>query len=281
MSRRSDDDLAALLDELSGTLDRLQTELDADRGRGRRPDRREDRTERSDERSAERPRDEGRRDAPRRRERTTPSLPRPGRFLQFTEEYTIPALIAFLEANIRALELLRGLLRLLNGGEVSERRVESVGRRTLGRVDDLLVDLQDAVEGTPSNPEARDLLDDARSLRADIDERIASGGYRDRVREDSELVPGDSGHDRRPDDRRGRDPPVTIDVTDGDDSPGERARRRGEDHPEGRARRDEVDVDSELDSLRKEVRGDEDGADDGVGTGADEDGDDEDDENGS
>ncbi|MWG33632.1 DUF7547 family protein [Halomarina oriensis] len=275
MSRRSDDDLAALLDELSGTLDQLRTELDDQ-------DRRQARG-----RSPERPErdDSGRRRDDRRRGRGGPQIPRPGQFLQFTEEYTIPALIAFLEANIKALELLRGLLRVLNGGgDVSERRVESVGRRTLGQVDDLLGDVQGALEGQPSNPEARDLLADARALREDIDERISSGAVR---RERERADRDDTGTDR--DDRwRGRqdrsDAPVTIDVSDsreGEAAERDRSARRGEDSADGPARRDEVDVDSELDSLRRQVRGSDEseGSDDadagagGASEGSDEPGD--------
>ncbi|MFC5969727.1 hypothetical protein ACFPYI_00135 [Halomarina salina] len=278
MSRRSDDDLSALLDELSGTLDRLQTELDDDRGRRGRGERRGDRDGNR--------RDRGRRDNPeerraprRRRERSGPQIPRPGTFLKFTEEYTIPALIAFLEANVRALELLQGLLRLLRGGEVSESHVESVGRRTLGQVDGLLSDVQGALEGQPSNPEARDLLDEARSLRGEIDDRIAGGAIRREGERGGRTSGRDddrpTGNDRRSD-RQGRSAPVAIDVSDddgrgndrrGDESRGsdrrpsdqDREERRGEDRRDGeRARRDEVDVDSELDSLRRQVRGDAD-----------------------
>ena len=273
MSRRPDDDLSALLDELSGTLDRLRTEL-GEEGR-RRPARRGER-------------ESGERDTVSRRTRRGPSVPSPGRFLRFTEEYTIPALIAFLEANVRALELLQGLLRLLDGGEVSDRRVESVGRRTLGQVDDLLSDVQGTLEGQPSNPDARNLLDEARSLRTEIDDRIAGGAIRrggdrrtGRGRRDADRrgdVATDDG-DRRP---RARDAPAAIDVSEDD----ERERRRGDDRGrkrtrgEGRrARRDEVDVDSELDSLRRQVRGD--GEDDaGDETGDDAPSVDGDDENG-
>ena len=271
MSRRSDDDdLPVLLDELSGTLDRLQTELGDDRRRPDRSARRRGRDE-ADDRPGPR----------RRRERHGPSIPRPGRFLEFTEEYTIPALIAFLEANIRALELLQGLLRLLRGGEVSERRVESVGRRTLGQVDNLLSDVQGALEGQPSNPEARDLLDEARSLRGEIDDRIAGGAIRREGEERSRSRGRDGDDDRVSGNdvgtgRRGRDTPVSIDVSDDDRRENDRDRggRRGEDRRDGeRARRDEVDVDSELDSLRRQVRGDDDpdeAGGDGPADGADD-----------
>jgi hypothetical protein len=261
MSRRSDDDLDALLDDLSGTLDRLRSELDE---------------ERAGDRRRERPVDDRRRT--RRADRDRPSIPGPGRFLRFTEEYTIPALIAFLEANIRALELLQGLLRLLDRGETTERRVESVGRRTLDGVDDLLSDVQGAIEGRPSDDRARDLLDEARSLRAEIDDRVAGGdGITRRGRADrSRDRPSDRSRREDADAGRSRDAPVTIDVrdTDGedgddrsDDSEADGGRERGAGRrDEDAERRDDVDVDSELDSLRRQIRGDGEEGGDGGGS---------------
>ena len=73
---RDRDELAAQLDELEATLTDLRSEL----------------------------RSEGRRGPPR--------PPRLGELLRFTEEYTIPTLIALLEATIKSLELLQRPLRL-------------------------------------------------------------------------------------------------------------------------------------------------------------------------
>ncbi|MES3517995.1 MAG: hypothetical protein PPP58_10055 [Natronomonas sp.] len=107
-----------------------------------------------------------------------PRPPTPGEFLRFTEEYAIPAAIAGLEAAIRALELLAGLIRLADGRPPrSERRerVADLGQRSLDAVDDALADIGSAIEGgEPSNPEARRLLEQARELREEVNERLAA-----------------------------------------------------------------------------------------------------------
>ncbi len=245
MSDRSSDDLRYLLDDLSSTLDSLRDELDE--------------RERRDRRGGRRGRDHDRSRG------LTP--PQPGRFLRFTEEYTIPTLISFLETNIRALELLQGLLGLLNGSDGSatradRRQFEALGGRTMDQLDGLLTDLQDALEGRPTDPEASDLLDDARSLRREIDDRIAG-----RRPEDRRLRDRTGDRDRG---RRRRDGgSVSIDVSDADDR--RDADRNDAADEEADAPDDEVDVDAELDSIRREVHGDE-GGDDGVDADADADG---------
>lgn len=229
MSDRSSDDLRYLLDDLSSTLDALRDELgDQDRRRS----------------GADRDR--------------PLAPPRPGRFLRFTEEYTIPTLISFLEANIRALELLQGLLGLLDGEEgdrrsrSDRRQFEALGGRTMDQLDGLLDDLQGALEGQPTDPDARELLGDARSLRREIDDHIAGRTADDR-REGDDRRRRRRGHRER----RGRrsDGSVGIDVTDADEEPTDRDEAPArEESPD-----DEVDVDAELDSIRREVRGDPDG----------------------
>ncbi|MFC7154894.1 hypothetical protein ACFQPA_05420 [Halomarina halobia] len=219
------DDLPALLDDLSATLDELRAELEAD-GAERRADRGPEARDRT----------------PWRRSRHA-ARPRPGEFLRFTEEYTIPTLISFLEANIRALELLRGVLRLTGGRGLpatdrDDERVTTAGRRALDGVDAVLADLQDALEARPTDENARDLLDDARSLRREIDGAI--GGRADERRVD---------RDRRP--RREPTDAISIAVTDETADGGDG--NEGED-PDG----PEVDVDAELDAIRREVRPDED-----------------------
>jgi len=105
-----------------------------------------------------------------------PRPPTPREVLRFTESYAIPTAVAVLEANIRALELLAAAIRAVEGGasdaERARDRAESVSRATLERLDDALVSLQDALEGRPENDEARRLLDEARELRAEIDDRL-------------------------------------------------------------------------------------------------------------
>jgi hypothetical protein len=156
-----------------------------------------------------------RRDGP-----TLPEPPNPRELLRFTETYTIPTLVALLEAAIRALELLAGAIRLLDGRDprpseahgsggsgiltdvstvARDRAAEEAaerGREALDRVDDALVELQRAYEGEPPDEDARRLLGDARDLRAEIDDRLAASD------------PGDDERDRSAD---GADAP-TVDV---------------------------------------------------------------------
>src|SRR5699024_7499545 len=128
-----------------------------------------------------------------------PRPPRPGELLEFTDEFAIPAVIAILEANIRALEAFRGAVRLARAGDEAGRRgrearagTEELSRGALDRLDDTLADLQNALEGQPQNAEARTLLDDARALRAEIDDRLGEANrHPDDTRSES-----DDGHRR-------------------------------------------------------------------------------------
>ncbi|WP_254837705.1 DUF7547 family protein [Natronomonas marina] len=126
-----------------------------------------------------------------------PRPPKPGELLRLTEEYTIPALVSVLETNIRLLELLAAALRVADGrplaessgsdalADVGERSLEGVrrggeglaaaSRATLQRLDDALADLENAAAGEPAeNPEVRQLLSEARNLRAEVDEGLAA-----------------------------------------------------------------------------------------------------------
>lgn len=104
--------------------------------------------------------------------------PTPRELLRFTDEYTIPVLLAGLETAVRTLELLRGTIRLVEGRpDVPDRSrpdLASAGRATVDRLDTLLADLQDAFEGEPTDPEARRLLADARALRDELDEQLGA-----------------------------------------------------------------------------------------------------------
>jgi hypothetical protein len=147
MSDRDRDDLARQAADLARSLRDLQRELEPDRRRGPRP-------------------------------------PSPRELLRFTDEVAIPGLILLLETNIRALKLLQRSIRLADPGEgrrereggsaVRDTAVE-VSQETLSRLDSALADLQEAIEGRPENDEAREVLDDARSLRAEINDRLAPG----------------------------------------------------------------------------------------------------------
>jgi len=243
---RDERDLTALVEELSATLDALRDAV----GEPDSP--------------------EGRRIAGRDRGVAPgPAPPTPRELLRFSEQYTIPTLIALLESGIRSLELLRATLRLLDGRGIEEaspaarERVESVGRTTFDRVDAVLSDLSSAVEGgEPGDPDARDLLADARALREEIDDRLRA------------METGD-GTGRDVTARRSGDP-----TSGGRDIPVRPADRAGDDGNEGGVDGGDVDeaevgvdVDAELESIRRDLareRGDASGDDASSGPGEDD-----------
>ncbi|CQR50493.1 MULTISPECIES: DUF7547 family protein [Haloferax] len=258
--RRRDDDILDLLDELGDTLDELGAELreerDRNRGRGR------DRRVTGDDRF--RP----------------PRPPTFGEVLRFTESYTIPTVIAVLEATIASLELLRRLMRLSDPGRAmedargeTESRMRNVPKSAVSGVDRALDELRNALSEAdlPSNPEARDVMDRARSLADELDARITEAerertSRERRWREDERTF--ESEWQRRDESRRSRDEtpsrdpepvgtgPVRIDVTEEADPDGDDG---GSDEPT-------VDVDAELESIKREVKGDDE--DDETGTDA-------------
>lgn len=194
-SRRDARDVSALVGDLARTVEELQSDLEPD---GRPPLR----------------------------------PPTPRDLARFTTEVTIPAIVLALETNVRVLKLLQRTLRLAAGedpgtgeGTRARERAEAVGRRTLARLDDALADLQSALDGRPPDDPARELLDEARALRAEIDDRLGA------------TDPADG----RPEDRPGDGPA------------GPSGDRAGVD----------IDVESELRSIKDDI--DEDGDDDGTG----------------
>lgn len=159
-----------------------------------------------------------------------PRPPTPGELVRFADEQAIPTAIAVLEANVRALELLQGALRLADTGraageeaERTRRRAADASRRSLSRLDRVLEDLQEATHGDtlPENGDARDILQEARDLREEIAERI-----------------GEAERDRQ----RARDVERESDP-------------RADSTADGGV---EIDVEDELDSIRAELDGDED-----------------------
>jgi len=115
------------------------------------------------------------------RERRFPLAPRPPEsedLRQFTSEVAIPGAILLLETNVRALELFQRTLRLADdrdtdaGEESVSRRAERAGSRALTRLEGALEDVQSALDGQPPDSEARDLLEDAQRLQADIEDRL-------------------------------------------------------------------------------------------------------------
>lgn len=182
-------------------------------------------------------------------------LPRPPsvrEVLRFTESYAIPTAIAVLEANIRALELLAAVLRAVDGSASgadrardraesgasrARERAESVSRATLDRLDDALVDLQNAIEGRPDNAEARHLVDDARALRAEIEDRLrASQAGSDREAAGGSGGSGGGGDTADPGDSAPEENVHEVPV----DVEGElESIKRGVDESDGGRRRDE------------------------------------------
>ncbi|MDZ7746012.1 MAG: hypothetical protein U5K28_05690 [Halobacteriales archaeon] len=92
--------------------------------------------------------------------------------LQFTERYAIPTVISSLEANIRALEALAGAIRLLQGTEDTTTRARARREAAVETVDRAVEDVTAAVRGDPTNPEARELLQEVRDLRTEIRDRV-------------------------------------------------------------------------------------------------------------
>lgn len=264
----SDDDFEALVSELETTLAELRTEL-AERERADRP---------ADERGGRSSVDSWER---RRLGRRSPRPPSSGELFRFTSDYTIPTVVAVLEATIEALELLRGVIDLAAPGEARGRRGR--GRRTrrdrrdpreLARTmlsdavadsvtsatDRATADATDALErlretlseaDIPEDEESRDLVADARDLSAELERR---------VRESREAVDRERERERRAD--RGGDGGTVVGGDDGPvriavGEPGEHGGEPDDDlNGDGRPAEDdapEVDVDAELESIKRQV----------------------------
>ncbi|ARS88714.1 DUF7547 family protein [Natrarchaeobaculum aegyptiacum] len=167
-----DDDLAEAIRELTRTLEEVGEELGADRSRSPLRD-------------------------------PTGSMPRPPlrpptprEFLAFTDEVALPALLAALESSVRTLEAFQRAIRLVRTereardrvtetADVTSDRATDLRRTTLDHLDTVLAELQRATtEGTlPADDRARELLEEARDLRDDVDDRLrraAESSDRDR-----------------------------------------------------------------------------------------------------
>ena len=185
-----------------------------------------------------------------------PAPPTPRELLRFTDDYAIPFAIAVLEANIRALRLLQGAIRLVDTGEQAREEVKttrdraiSFSQSTLSRLDDVLSDLEDAAtEDTddgefPRNPEARSILTEARDLRRELTDALASS---------TTSTTGDT---------RSEDAVTTIPIRDGSRSSRD-ATERSEDQAVGAAEAPadgepvsevDVDVEGELQSIKEQL----------------------------
>jgi len=204
-----DDELAESVAELTETVAELQAELEAVQER--------------------------------RRQRPRLRPPTPGELLRLADEVAIPTLVAILEANLRALEAFqRGIQLVRTDREVRDRsdavadatrsRAEQLRRTTLDGLDTALVELQRAVgEGAlPRDRRAQELIEEARGLREEVDERL-----------------------RAVEDEVAKDEAVEIDVADGRRDEEEADEDRGDATDDDTANDEpSVDVDAELDTLR-------------------------------
>jgi Asp-tRNA(Asn)/Glu-tRNA(Gln) amidotransferase A subunit family amidase len=103
---------------------------------------------------------------------------------RFTSEVAIPGLILLLKANIQALELLRRTIRIAEGRDPRRDRVDSevreraerLGQVTLARLDDVLSELQGAVEDRPQDDRSVQLIEEARTIRQQIQEELETDG---------------------------------------------------------------------------------------------------------
>ncbi|WP_233204174.1 DUF7547 family protein [Halegenticoccus soli] len=250
--RNRDEELADLLDELGTTLDRLR-ESPEYRSRRFRP-------------------------------------PTPREILRFTEEYTIPTVIAVLEANIRALELLGRLLRLADPeralreeSDAARGRMDSVRRDAVDGLERAMSDLRTALSEAdlPENPESRSIIEDARELTAEIESRIGESRRAAESRDGDRRrgSTGERGVSIAVDDEVGADDgDEERGASGGDGDGGANGNRRGStddgdgafatgDDPGEAEERSRVDIDAELRSIKDEMRG----VDEGEGQRSDED----------
>ena len=239
---RRDDDLEERLDELEDVLGELRADL----------------------RETERDR------------RGPPRPPSLSELVRFTEQYTIPTVIALLETTIKSLELLRGTLRLADpsrsvaeGTEGAGDRLSEVREGATAGLSRSLSELRTALSEAdlPEEAASRSIIADARDLTAEIESRIDEGrreadAARDRRSGTEESADRDDGGRRDAAQSTESDAsPVQIDVTE----PGEDADAESQD-ADGDAETDapEVDVESELESIKRRMDDDRAAAADGA-----------------
>ncbi len=214
--RESDPELTQLLTDLTTTLRELEREVASEQPRG-------------------------------------PRLPTPSELSRFTSEVAIPGLILILRTNIQALQLLQRALRLADGrnpspdGPVTEarNRAEEVGRASLTQLEDVLTDLQSALEARPENEQADELLTRARDLRKQVQDEITEDGTDVPV----EGREGASDEESQPE-------PVDIDI----ESELQSLKNNIEEVED-----DSVDEDDDEDGAEGDENGDDDGEDDDDG----------------
>ncbi|MFP8958427.1 hypothetical protein ACLI4Y_17070 [Natrialbaceae archaeon A-CW3] len=122
--------------------------------------------------------------------------PTPRELTRFGDEIAIPALIALLEANVRALKALQRGLKVArverdakdaagDAADRTKRRSSELRKTTLSHLDSALNELQDAVssDSIDADERTKTLLEDAQRLRADLDQRLSSLEAETRSRE--------------------------------------------------------------------------------------------------
>lgn len=110
--------------------------------------------------------------------------PTPRELARFTSDVTIPAIVLALETNVRALKLVQRALRLADGRDPSSNaagarsiardRAADLGRATLSQVEDVLADVQRALDDGPRDAEANALLDRVREAKREVDAQLAA-----------------------------------------------------------------------------------------------------------
>ncbi|MFB6251886.1 MAG: hypothetical protein ABEI27_09440 [Halobellus sp.] len=264
---RSDEELRDLVEDLDRTLSTLRDELD-----------RRDDTESAAWRTGS-------------GDRRGLQPPSPSDLFRFTEQHTIPTVISTLEATIRSLEMLRGVLRLVDpersalDSRNTRRRTSSadrlsdgvagIGRGAASGVERALSELQRALSESdlPDDDPSRELLEDARQLSEEVSDRLSASTDREYVDVDrtaSGRERRDAGGAERTDAEGGGDAdrrsarttePVEIDVT-GSQTDAEGGADADASHEDGEHQSDEedaspeVDVEAELESIKDEVGGD-------------------------
>ena len=218
------DELAAQLDELEATLTDLRSELRNEEQRG------------------------------------PPQPPRLSELLRFTEQYTIPTLIAILEATVRSLELLRRTLRLADPERAASEesaavrgRLDEAGSEAGRQLADALTELRTALSDAdlPENAESRDLITDARELTGEIEARLRDAEQTVNDQWDRERD-GESTRKRRSNAAEADDG-VMIDVSDGGDDSDDSSRSPADDGNNADDDTPSVDVDAELESIKDEL----------------------------
>jgi hypothetical protein len=103
---------------------------------------------------------------------------------RLTSEVAIPGLILLLKTNIQVLQLLRRAIRIADGRDPRQsretgemrKRAEQLGQVTLAQLDNVLSELQGAVEERPDSDRSVQLIEEARNIRQQIQDELNTDG---------------------------------------------------------------------------------------------------------